>query len=530
MAAVAAQRYFDFGFANSDNMLFVTGRQWVGFARLVGHIETVLENELGPRSSWPDLAKGFHRELWRGEHDLQLGELAWALPSHKDFRMHACLKHDFQPLTALLHSTALWPLAQVAAVAAGSSEIPGCQLGDVTAAVGGRLMSPSEKLVLVEKLNCVAQHEHDVQLMFELTRFAANIFRNKCTVFSSLEAAKLYMVAGGLHARTVLVDGTMPTCRQTSHSSRTVCLPPTRELQRNWAAAINDIPVTPFIGHVLARHTPNSLEELNRKLATTVAHKLQITVPIAVPEKFMRYRRSAQKRAQGPVDDHASWIDFTMLTICRRSTTTPELDENMWENDADGKPTNDLDPKSMPMAQLHKLYGPAASEIAEVFFQCSSHIATTARFLPKDEALMARHRDIMVRHRKGQVDPSVFVSALQSALLSTSEPLRHNEVLVLLTGGTPEAAVAGILCGYSEIIYIGDSQEVEKMTLPDCDDEPVNFMECAIVHLSTHMLLLLGRAIVPTQTLPSAHTQKRHTHTQRVQVRIVGHKPAEPGD
>ena len=76
MAAVAAQRYFEFDFASSDKPLFATGQQWTGFARLVGYVETVLENDFGPKNGWPDLATGFHRELWRGEFDPILGTLA----------------------------------------------------------------------------------------------------------------------------------------------------------------------------------------------------------------------------------------------------------------------------------------------------------------------------------------------------------------------------------------------------------------------------------------------------------------------
>ena len=90
-------------------------------------------------------------------------------------------------------------------------------------------------------------------------------------------------------------------------------------------------------------------------------------------------------------------------------------------------------------------------------------------------------RAIPRRYRKGQVDASAFVSAIQSALASTNVPLSNNEVLVVLTGGTPEAAVAGIVCGYSKVLYISDKEEQEMMTLPTEDEEKlcVNYMECA---------------------------------------------------
>ena len=76
MAVVAAQRYFEFDFASSDKQLFATGQQWAGFARLVGYIETVLENDFRPKHEWPDLAMTFYRELWRVEFDPALGTLS----------------------------------------------------------------------------------------------------------------------------------------------------------------------------------------------------------------------------------------------------------------------------------------------------------------------------------------------------------------------------------------------------------------------------------------------------------------------
>jgi len=212
MAEVAAQRYFEFGFADSDRTLFVTGRQWVGFARFVGNIESVLENELGPSNSWPDLAKGFHQELWRGKHDLHLSALAWVLPSHKDDMItHARLKNEFPPLAAtLLHLAAKDAMrisqpALIAAVAAGSSDIFGSQPRDVTDAVGSQTMSSSEKRALVQKLICRASSDRDARLTFELTRSADEIFRSNCKIVSSPDDAKLYMGACGLMARTVWV-------------------------------------------------------------------------------------------------------------------------------------------------------------------------------------------------------------------------------------------------------------------------------------------------------------------------------------
>jgi hypothetical protein len=355
-------------------------------------------------------------------------------------------------------------------------------------------------------------------------RYAAKIFRSRVGTFVSPEAAKSYMEteAGGLQARTVLVDVTMPGCRQTGSSSRALCHPPTRELQRDWATAIKLIPATPVIGHVLVRPALHSVDVLNKKLATTHAHKRQLTVPIAVPEEFMRYLRSGQKRALGPGDDEASGLDFIMRTIGRRFTkialveaedgVAGEEDEaeagDEFEEKSDDDDDSDghvdrkvltaeratskaadasflamVDPQTMSMSQLHQLFGAAAADLAGVFFQHSSRIGQAARFLPKKEALMVQstERAVARRYRKGQVDASAFVSAMQSALASTNVPLNNNEVLVVLTGGTPEAVVAGIVCGYGKVLYISDKEEQEMMMLPTEDEEKlgVNYMECA---------------------------------------------------
>ena len=40
-------------------------------------------------------------------------------------------------------------------------------------------------------------------------------------------------------------------------------------------------------------------------------------------------------------------------------------------------------------------------------------------------------------------------------------PLAANEALVILTGGTPEAVVAGIAVGYKTIIYVASDDNEE---------------------------------------------------------------------
>ena len=102
MADVAGTRYWDWEFHQATDQkasIFATGAMWAGLARLIPHIESVLESALGTRSSWPDSVGVTFREIWRGEHDQELARLAAQLPSNLDNTpalMHAHLK-DHSP-------------------------------------------------------------------------------------------------------------------------------------------------------------------------------------------------------------------------------------------------------------------------------------------------------------------------------------------------------------------------------------------------------------------------------------------------
>ena len=93
---------------------------------------------------------------------------------------------------------------------------------------------------------------------------------------------------GGIQARCVLIDVTMPQSRQTGALSRNLCRPPNKELQKQWAAQVKVIPATPVVGHVLLRPSLHSVDELLSQLAVTHGHKRTLTVPVMVPEELMR--------------------------------------------------------------------------------------------------------------------------------------------------------------------------------------------------------------------------------------------------
>jgi hypothetical protein len=80
--------------------------------------------------------------------------------------------------------------------------------------------------------------------------------------------------------------------------------------------------------------------------------------------------------------------------------------------------------------------------------------------------LRATERSALTCYRKGQVDPSVYIAALSSALASSNVALASNETLVVLTGGTPEAVVAGIVLGFKKVFVVAEDVEHVMLQLP----------------------------------------------------------------
>lgn len=110
-----------------------------------------------------------------------------------------------------------------------------------------------------------------------------------------------------------------------------------------------------------------------------------------------------------------------------------------------------------------------------------ARITPPADFLRKSDALHIRmsERAHLKRYRKGQLDPSVWVRAFRSALSSSNAPLAQNESLAILTGGTPEAIVAGIIVGFKRIFVVADGIEHQMMQLPALDSEHlVDYYQC----------------------------------------------------
>ena len=79
-----------------------------------------------------------------------------------------------------------------------------------------------------------------------------------------------------------------------------------------------------------------------------------------------------------------------------------------------------------------------------------------------------------LNYRKSQVHPSTVHAALKSVLSSTSAALNPQDVMVQACGGTPEAAVAGVMMGFSKIIYVAEGKEMIWMNLPTEAEEKLH--------------------------------------------------------
>jgi hypothetical protein len=433
--------------------------------------------------------------------------------------------------------------------------------GDVTMALAPT-SSPKEKADLVLKLNKDAEKQRADSLRAAINKQAATIIRNRVVALPSAESIKAYMEGGqrGLVARTIVIDVTMPASRQSGPQSRIVSLAPTAADQKAWAASIKVIPATPIVGHVLIRSAQHSVEVLNSELTSTHAHKRSITVPIQVPQEYLRYIRGGVAKSLGPRDDDATGVDFVLRTIGKRSgkpsaesegaeadakevardeAGSGEDDEEGAESDLElfesestgsmglvGAAEQVADPSLMSATQLKAAFGSHATEVAGVLFQhsarcpaqtrqlrtgteqrsaaswrscvlagvatswrprrprcpcCQARITAPASFLRKTDALHVRlsERSHSKRYRKGQLDPTVWVRALRSSLSSSNAALAQNEALVIITGGTPEAIVAGVICGFKRIFVAVDAAEATMMQMPSAESaESVDYNQC----------------------------------------------------
>ena len=342
MALSLEKRYFEHlvpagsAISGEGKAAFLSDKAWASFTRLIDSFESVLEQEFGPSSGWGQSVSSVYRSLWTGDLDPDIIKLSDGLSEMVDCNKQVLLGRvkEFAPIARLLSARELQG-ANVR-MAAGQEEpkeekkeqhqgsIPSVEEtdGDVTSEIAPN-MSAAEKKQLCDKLNAEALKNRNREMEQVFNQLAAECFRTRVHIFKSTDECKTFMetTAGGIVARTVLVDWTMPEMLQAGPKSRLLAKAPPKDMQKQLANEVKMIPMRPVLGHVLARaNGAGGIEAFDAELETTHAYKRSILVPVEIPEEYMRYLRSASVRSHGPTDDVSSGIDFVMYTVGRQRT------------------------------------------------------------------------------------------------------------------------------------------------------------------------------------------------------------------
>lgn len=222
------------------------------------------------------------------------------------------------------------------------------------------------------------------------------------------------------------------------------------------------------------------------------------------PAPVVRYIKSGVGRARGPNDDEKSGIDFTIRTIGRHTNKKTTAKAHDSDSEATGSDVEDLgsvgsmgslafatpmktkskdtdadllaDPLTMSAKQLKDIAGDVAEDLNCAYFQHTARVTSPALFRPMSTMLnITTEKGDTKLFRKGQVDPSVFVRAFQSALSTSSVPLSSSDVFFNITGGTGEPLVAAVALGYRTLFHVAANSEEELMyALPSEEQERLN--------------------------------------------------------
>lgn len=525
MVEVARARLFDHNVVSGvQKALFSNGTQWTALARLNGpphwHIDAVLMKEFGPKEAWNDSVKSTWKSTWTGEFDVELSKMSALLPSNLDgqpHQMQARVKELFTPLQQLLHARQSEAQrmhttqaekeaeakkkaeeeAKEQAVANGHPDVPDVREdGDVTEDLCPEA-DAAAKRKLCEQMNAQSKKKREADMEQAFLLAAAAILRNRLVVVDSFQAAKAYMESSstsGYKCRICYCDLTQHATLQSKGSyTKVLCTQPNPKFQESLAGSILLLPMTSIIGSVVTRSGGVSLEKYNESMSTAFGRPSSLFVPVAMPAAYLKHIKSATKRALGPHTDmqERSGIEYTMRMIGAKSNNVEgpdgiemppdddeeeddEQDADMMEGAADGEvDTSSLE--TMTTESLKKAFGRGALFMLGAMFQHSSKIAEEGMFLdPKNMIQMTRESGKKITYRKSQVHPSTVLSALKSVLSTTSAALNPQDVMVQGCGGTPEATVAGVLMGFSKVIYVAESKESVWMKMPTEAEEKLH--------------------------------------------------------
>ena len=305
----------------------------------------------------------------------------------------------------------------------------------------------------------------------------------------SLASAKLFMESSnreGLKARIVYID--LPqhhALLSKGRYTKNLIIQPDKKFQEDLAKQVLAVPMTPIVGSTLIRPATANLQDYTNKIGTKMTPSRTLFVPIDMPPAFEKHFKSGARRALGPTSDSndRSGVMFSMSCIGARETSavldeTQEAEEDDDEEEVEGGGDDEaaalegVSLETMTPQQMRRAFGRSTLSMLGAMFQHSSRICEQGRFLdPKEFIQHVKENGKKAVMRKGQLHPTVVLSAMKSLLSSTSTGIGPQDVFIQVCGGTPEASVAAILAGFSHVLYVGSPQEQKWMKLPSESEE-----------------------------------------------------------
>ena len=524
MVEVARARLFDHKVLESmqsTKSLFPNGHCWASFARLNGppqyFLNGVFTQHFGSSEAWSDSVKSAHKALWTGEYDHEIGKLGGLLPSTLDgqpTQMKSQLSTMFTPIAQLVHAQQseaqrLQSSAQKAEEERKKQEeenakqtaaetkdavhdVPGVKEdGDVTEQLCPDGDSAAKKK-LCDTLNTQEKKKREEALTQELMLASAAVLRHRLHVVDSLASAKLYMESSskdGLKGRIVYVDLAQQQSLLTKgRYTKYLITQPDKKFQEDLATQVLAVPMTPIVGTALLRTCNVNMQDYFTKIGNKMSPARTLFVPVDMPPAYEKHIKSGARRALGPLGDgqDREGVMFTMSCVGAREQTQAIEEEaaDQDSDDDDDEPMEDVSEvsalegaslESMTPKQMRSAFGRGTLNMLGAMFQHSSKICEQARFLqPGDFIFHIKDNGKKALMRKGQVHPSVVLSAVKSALSSTSAGVGPQDVFIHVCGGTPEACIAAILAGFSNVIYVASPQEQKWMKLPSEAEESMH--------------------------------------------------------
>jgi len=553
---------------------FASGPHWIAYSRLARVVINVLKDHFGPEEpTWPDAARTLYSGLLAGHHDTELMRLSTAIRGDIDSNpttLANTLRSGFLELSRVLTAEKLTEALRVseqpppppsespAAGSAGSagSALPSASVletgdGDVTEALAKEL-SFAERKKLAAELTETAKKERVHAAKALIAEVSANKLRNSLHVFQSAGEVKAWMESRqqGYTARIINVDLGQSAIHQTQPSSRAPVMNPSQEKCKEWYRDVLSIPVTPVVGSVVVRPCGRSnVFYLDQELQQVFKYHRNLVVPLAVSQTTLGKWRSGAARSSGPDAGDKEAVDFVVRTVGLRTRgegtegTTQGVggvggvgagsddDEEEMAEGADEESAREmspdeklflerLDPSLMNETTLKEAFGDNMQDARAALFQFSSRIAQPGRFMePRDVLKVSFGARLKPRpYRRAQLHPDTYCRAFNAAVDTHVLPISKTEVVVLLTGGTPEAAVAALSAGYSNVLVVaGDRNEAlmyEPPTAAEEKDEHIDYYQCAGGR--TNAGGPKGRANDPAHHAPRARDGQRSRGRARV--------------